>query len=84
MTMTIRGTFPVPFDTLRAIIPPTRRAMEKDGVFKNPIAKAMPLGTYLSQVGGDLRRTGPIALANERAPKKTPKMIIKVGAYSGR
>jgi len=64
-----------------SMMPPTRRASEKDGVFRNPMANATPEGIHLAYHNPRLEAWDLNAeiKANEIAEKS-----IKVALFSGR
>jgi hypothetical protein len=64
-----------------SIIPPTRRASEKDGVLRNPIAKATPEGIHLAYHNPRLEAC---VLNAEIKANTTAEESMKIALFSGR
>ena len=64
-----------------SMIPPTRRASEKDGVLRNPIAKATPEGIHLAYQSPRLEAC---VLNAEIKAKTMAKETMKIAHFSGR
>jgi len=64
-----------------SIIPPTRRASEKDGVLRNPIAKATPEGIHFAYHNPRLEAC--VLNADIRA-NTTAEESMKIALFSGR
>jgi hypothetical protein len=87
-TIANSGVFPVPLALVvrYAIYPPINLAMEKLGELRNPTAKAIPDGmylTHLSRAGEGGKRVWN-DLTNASAPKKRPKASMKGMTIRGR
>ena len=64
-----------------SIRPPTRRASEKDGVLRNPIAKATPEGIHLAYHDPFLEAR---VLNVEIKANTTAEESMKIALFSGR
>jgi hypothetical protein len=64
-----------------SIIPPTRRAREKDGVLRNPMAKATPEGIHLAYHNPRLEAC---VLNAEIRANTTAEESMKIALFSGR
>lgn len=64
-----------------SIIPPTRRASEKDGVLRNPIANATPEGIHLAYHNPRLEAC---VLNAEIRANTTAEESMKIALFSGR
>jgi len=63
------------------MIPPTRRASEKDGVLRNPMAKDTPEGIHVAYHNPCLEA---FVLNAETKANRIAKKIMKIALFSGR
>jgi len=64
-----------------SMIPPTRRASEKDGVLRNPMAKATPEGIHVAYHNPCLEAC---VLNAEIPANRIAKESMKIALFSGR